>query len=614
MIQSELGIYKHDVAVIVARPLLEEPVAHHTWLLVSGQPYAATYLEDPNGKWVIVSCHEGEVQVIVRSPSAGYNFSYLVSPGFPLQHYVSEVDEFVVEMNAQTPQARVQLIVSSSPYHLADAPVDSFIINPQLTGAVDVDFFAQAITAFRDPRANTLAGSDFTRASGATAHLIASDPDFGGRPSIDFTGTQLDGYVNAAPEFVWLRGLADFTFMGVIKVQDVANLLADIINLWSNISSTASAGGGFKLGVDTAYRLYAEAGTNSTTPWKGIDLTTELAPKSTIFIMRYVAATKQVRLYWQGKWRSSFTAVTNPTTNSGMTIAGGTGNAAFKSEFKVADMTWLNRAASDTEMAAYITNAITEYGIDNAEVQTFPFVGSAMRFMRANRGWRLSTPWWDTREEGASRSIGPNGGANFVQDVRFNGQYAFQCNGVSQYGLGSESWDELGAGLASGTGVTLSMVVWANPPSGSGPNRAIISQSAYTANVAGTNIWFEYLGNRTLGVEVDNASGADVLVLSGAGPLTPYAPYLITMEIVKATRAGRIEITNLLNGSTQTYTTTSATVPAATVGSSPVFFLFSGSSDYLEGAMAEVSTLTRVMTDAERAALKVYALNRYGGL
>jgi hypothetical protein len=610
MISSEIGFFKESVALHIAKPALTETIRRFSGLVSFDVPLIINFDVSTSGKWVIVSCQDGAATVVVSTNVGGDFPPYEVSPGFPLQHFEPTGGGGSLTVTAiNSPGAKVEVLVTSSPYLTTEAEPEDLIINPSFAGSVDVDFFAQAITEFRDPRPETLVATPFTRAAGPTATLIGADPDFNGQPSINFAGTVGAPYINLTGDTSWLDGTKDFTFFGVLKIEDEANVSEDRVNVWQNILSLGSGGGGFAFAADSAYRLFVEAGTNSTTAWKGIDLGVEMSSKTSIFIMRYVASTKQIRLYWQGVWRSSYTAVTVPTATNPLNIAGGTqNNAAYRCAFKTAEMRWLNRAATDAEMAAYVATAVSLYALDDTPRLSQPLLTSVLRLFRGNRGNAVG-PWRDTRNSiAAPESITLTGTTNQA-DVHFAESHkSIFFDGIAAFGTSNGNWNELGGGVSPG--LTLAMVCWTNAPLVTSQSVALLSQAAYVTAAAGASIWYEYNGSRRLIFQIDNGTGSNSLDQTTTS-VPQQIPILVTMEIVTATRAGRVEVTNLLSGSTLSFITASAIVPNA-VANVVQFFRFGAAGGYLEGGLAEISTLTRVLTTQERENLKTYARERYG--
>lgn len=115
MIESRIGIYKDDSAVLIAEPKLAEPIMRASWLMRAGEEHAQDVTASEQGRWLIVSSHEGDVRVQAFSFPASYEYFHLVSPGYPLQLYLARGGAGFVAFYGVSPLARVEFILAESP-------------------------------------------------------------------------------------------------------------------------------------------------------------------------------------------------------------------------------------------------------------------------------------------------------------------------------------------------------------------------------------------------------------------------------------------------------------------------------------------------------------------
>lgn len=487
-------------------------------------------------------------------------------------------------------------------------------------GITEDPFLDDSVTSWKDVREVSLAPLDFDWGDDTKTEpvLIASDSTFNNKPSVDFSsaGDSIFDYSGADSVFSFMRGdVTDFTMLMVLSAPDDATNEVGDQGIWN--TSNATSINGWRALIDPAYRhntILAGVGTEVT----GTD---ELSEKATIMIWNFDASADELRVYWQGRWHAveTFTGQASGTDPTALQV-GGSPEAAHVMKFfrgKIADLRLYNRLLTATELSTYIAGAVTTYGIADTEVQGFPYILSLVNFHRANRGatWEdeeetnIST-WNDTRPEVDSDAQvfveGPGTSPTYANsDVLFNSEPAWQFDGVSDLITNTFS-NTTGDHFAGATpGFTLAIVYYSSGSS----NQALFSQGAYNSiTLEGTTIFFNSSANK-LTYETDNSANADVVKELGAETGTDVARMVVYRGDGANWWIDELDLTtNVLTSSTGLY---SGAESSAT--SSAVFmFAFTDNSGFLEGGLAEMSSVATKKTNAEVAVLLDYARARYG--
>ncbi len=115
MIESRIGFYKDDSAVLIAEPAMREPSERITWTLKAESFHQIELATAESGRWIVVCSHDGEIRVQAYVEFQ-YEYAHTVSPGYPLQLYLAHGDVGFLIFTGVTPTARVEYIVSESPF------------------------------------------------------------------------------------------------------------------------------------------------------------------------------------------------------------------------------------------------------------------------------------------------------------------------------------------------------------------------------------------------------------------------------------------------------------------------------------------------------------------
>lgn len=577
------------------------------------------FLDGTHAVWVHVATRKGNVRVLVPYDEPNPDQEFIVRPGFPLhfltrQKPVGSSDPITVEPVGSF--ADVEVEVYRSEYPVAAAANEWLVLNAG-TG-VTANTFTRRVGAWKDTRVNTIAGLDFIASSfssGEQALLIDEDPDFNGKPSVEFdsiAGGTRYGYIGSA--FDWLTASDSWTYFAVLKPYDIVRgdyTLGDK-GLWSNDNGSY----GSRVDVDGAFRLrFTDRRSGAATD--EVRENDEFIEKPSVLIIhhKYISGSgnREINIYWQGQWRKSVVNASALTPVAPGTLYIGAHGTSNPFRGKIADMRWLTREATLGEINDYIEEAKSEYGVTDTSEQGYPLLAPATSFHRANRGYTGSgANWYDTRAFMTYGTLNTTQSAP-VADFRFADEPAFQFNGASD----QMNWGvlpHLGGGM--GLGFTLAMVCWFQR--GDLVNHyALLAQGSYdSATLSGTNVFLEHGTSTAISYETENGSNADIVNDPGnwsTNPVTEGIPYLILYEYETSSKAFRIEEINLTTGDS-TYLNNGVGV-AAGVSAAAAAYLYrlveGANTRYTKGGLAEITTMSRVLTADERTQLKAYVSRRY---
>lgn len=549
--------------------------------------------------------------------------TYVVSPGRPLLTLLSatEVPTSVTvtpETEGDRPDVEVSVYASTVPINPESQP---FLLLNAGAGITEDEFLAGSVVSWRDTRTITLAPDEFEWSNLLLTPptLIESDPDFAGKPSVDFSESG-DGefvYETANDIFAFLSGNAgddgtDFTVMAILSVPDDALTASQYQGLWCILSDGAD--NGFSMMVDPAYRMYNSIpAAGETTIYAD-----EFKEKPTVVIWDFDESTDTLRVYWQGRWHAAetFAGTTGGVPNVlrlGKAFTEG-GTAGYL-RGKIADFRVYNRRLSAAEKQAYIDMAVSEYGIDDTEVQGFPFISSTVHLFRANRGLAASSAiqWFDTRPEVAAGAgtcdfsdPGAAVAADRSLDPLFNNQYALNFDGTD-FLFNTASGGTADHLCGPTPGFTLAIVYYASVNES---NVALFSMSNYAAGTLnGTNVWQTSGGNGRLGYETDNGAGADVILTNGQS-----TPALTPRLVVLRGDGTDWDFTELNLATDEEYTLDGAygAAESSSTTADIQLFAWADTTGMMTGKLAEWSSVATYITDAQLALLFEYAKERYG--
>lgn len=515
----------------------------------------------------------------------------------------------------------------------------AFLVLDAGAGVTEDPFLAGSVTAWTDARAVSLAPLPFNWGDDAEEEptLISSDPDFNGRPSIQFgAGESSFAYSGIASVFNFMDGSldGDFTLMMICSFPDDAENNADYQGIWSTSLTTSAQG--YRAYIDPAYRLKTYLAEQDVTSTE----TEEFAPKSSVIIWRVEG--QALRVYYQGRWSSFSTAMAgaSPGDNSllriGSAMRPGVGAlpiAYFRG--KIANITLYNRAVDvDDICVPYIASAVSDYGVDDTSEQGFPWLSSVVNFHRANRGvnWdneaedELSA-WYDTRPEvaaGASTWVTPSGRGTPVLDLTdttMGNQPTWVFEGGSSLDALSNNFTGTTGDHFGGADMTVSMVLYLPELEVEGASyaRAILSQGQYSSdygNLQGISIRLNGMSpdsSNLITYEVDNSSDQDVISTTGSY-LKPLVPYAFVFRCDGT--SWWVDEFNIATGEVVTSDTGLMDLtpnPLSTSTSAPVWMGgWSGSTNGPTNmGVCEVSSIADRVTNAEVTKFFAYARNRY---
>lgn len=586
--------------------------------------------------WFAVASRENSATLTIDY-TTGASEVFVIEPGLPL--LVQGRDDDVIVSAVIDPDddfADIEIMTYTGTTAMnPDAP--AFLVLDAGAGVTEDPFNAGSVTAWTDVRAVSLAPLPFTWLDdGETEPTItASDPDFGGRPSIQFgEGESAFSYSGLASVFSFLDGSSDgdFTVMMICSAPDDAINNANYQGIWNVSASTTNQG--YRAHIDPAYRLTTYLAEQDETD----TVAQEFAPKPMVIIWR--VENQALRVYFQGRWQDYSVAMAgaSPGDNSvleiGRAMRPGVGAlplAYFRG--KIANITVYNRAVdADGICADYIQSAVSNYGVDDTEEQGFPWLDDSVNFHRANRGinWTdeeetiLST-WYDTRPEVSSNAgiwstaLARDSPTLEPEDDVLN-QPAFVFDGsddaLSNPYTGT-SGDHFG-----GTDLTVTMVMYLPELRSVGTSSAfsILSQGGYAADYAalqGTSIRLNGItdaSSNLITYEIDNASDQDVVSQTGSylQPMTPYA-FVFRCDGT----SWWVDELNISTGES-VHSATGATDltpnPISSSTSAPMWMgaFLSSSGGHCNMGVAEMSSVADRKTNADVVEFFAYAQNRYG--
>lgn len=575
---------------------------------------------DPDFASYLAVASRDKVVTVAIAYAVAADETYTVRPGRPLLILLSatEVPQLVSvtpESAGDRPDIELAVYASTVPLNPAEEP---FLILNAGTGITEDEFLSGSVVSWRDTRASSLAPDEFEWSNLALAPptLIASDPDFGGKPSVDFSaaGDAAFTYEILDDRFEFLCGNAgdlgtDFTVLTILSVPDDALTATQYQGLWCVLFDATD--NGFSMLVDPAYRMYNSIPASSETTI----YTDEFKEKPMVVIWDFDESTNTLRTYWQGRWHSAETFVGTIAGNPNVLRVGKAFTQAGLAGYlrgKIADFRVYNRRLSAAEKQAYIDMAVSEYGIVDTEVQGFPFLSSCRNFQRANRGVASATflTWTDTRPEFTT-------GANVWTSGMFqptqttptllNGQDALSFDGSTTLAVNpftGTAGDHLGG---ASPGFTIGITFYREVIGTSG--HALLAMGNYLAGTLDGTTFFWSPNGRELNYETDNGVGANVIYDAGEIrlALTPIMAVLRTDGT-----SYWIDEIDLSTGETSTTTGATAGTPSATTAATMYMSAFPDSTGYSKVQIAEQFTVASSITDAQLTELFAYALARYG--
>lgn len=573
--------------------------------------------DDEYATFFAVASRRGNVVVTVQYTTAGSE-TFTVEPGRPLFYYSLDNDSFSASPTIAPVDTDAEVDVLAFTTDIPIDPPDPAFLILNAGSGLTISEFTGKITAWRDTREVSLAPEDFDWFSGDGATYVASDTDFGGRPSVSFPDTSFFTY-SGGDGSLWsfMKGGSDFTVMSIMYVADNAEQEGDYCGLWNTSSGSAR---GFRAMVDPAFRFYnlirAGGGSAQTED-------EEIGPKAVVVIWRFDASSDELRMYWQGVWHGPYTLTDSSGSTDGSVLQVGLGldasDASYYMDGKIADFRVYNRLLSEDEHNAYINTAMSDYGIDDTSVQGFPWLDDVVNMHRANRGltWSneeqttLST-WKDTRPEcdDDCRAFVPGAFASptVASDATLNGHPAFQLDGVDD-GLTNSFLNTSGDHLA-GSGMTITFIFYfveTNEPS------PLMAMGDYNAgSLQGTTIFYGH-GSAAVGqltYETDNNADDDVIFDTG----TDWDPSDPLAVVLRGDGSSYwIDELNLATGETYSVTGSYGGTESTSASASVYLASFpSGAFNYLEGAIAEMTTRDSKVSNATVETFFTYARNRYG--
>lgn len=569
-----------------------------------------------------ISCRQGEVTVDLGD--GGGNKPWTVVPGRPMNVYLDELagSSGNLLVSSVSGKSEVELLYTQGELSDTDLAPDPewLILNASAEGAVDYDTFGNIVSRIRDVEQYSLAPVDWVD-DDTTQYAVftESDPDFGGKSSIDMSiGPTKMIPVGPTSMFNWLNINQSWSFMGIIKVNDDAVDNTEYSVLWSNgtYSSPGVSGVGLEVGPDFVLRKLFKDTVGLT---KHAD-SDEFFDKPMVVVVTHSVENPgegTVRSYWQGKWRNSHT-FTFYDSYTDILVLGDRGSG--KASYKFADLRWKNSVVSQAEIDEYVAMAESEYGIDSSTQQGFPFVGTG-DFWRASRGVD-GTSWNDT-VPGGGEVIDTFGGISDPAPVtQFAGRAGWVSDGVDDY-LELPVLPHLAGGASSG--MTLAIIYY--PGAGQDTTAAsLFSMDQYassgtsgSAALPGTNIWYSNGLNFSNGfaARIDDSSDDECLLIypSGVENISGDA-YLIIIETESATSKYRVTQYDITNDSVifSEYEDELSPMDMGTGVAAKMFrfHTLTGVEGWLQCGLADVWVQIGPLDSDERSKLIDYARQRYG--
>jgi hypothetical protein len=574
-------------------------------------------LDDEYVSCIFVACRSGSVTVAIDY-SASADETYTVIPGAPLLVNTKDTDtvaSITVAPVGESAEVEVHQFTGTVPV----APTSAYLILDAAKGVVAGDFDPGSVETWTDTRPVSLAPLPFEWDNGSAARptLIASDPDFGGKPSVDFSdsGSWYLQYSGAASVFNFMRGIESMTMMMICSVPDDATSKTNGQGIWNCSSSAGSQG--WRAGVDGAYRLDTYLASD------GFQLLAvdEFAPKAMVVVWRFDFDSEIMRTYWQGLWRDQDFALGAGVQNQTALAIGAARDSAeagikyFRG--KIAHMVLYNDSVSETVINDYIAMAVSEYGVVDTPVQGFPWIADCNWMHRANRGFVPSSStadlWNDTRPENTlagggnwfvTKSAGENGRAGLAL---FNGHWGIEFNGTTGKATLSFSGTEEDF-LGGDNAFTISFIYYREDTGSIG---ALLTMGTYdSAGLDGIGIYS--LGSGTVRYELDNSADDNVVFDSGSPQIPASTPRLFVFRVDGASYY--IDELELDTGETFSVTGPYGGTASATLAASTLYMGVDGDNASFLSALnvAEHTAADEFKSDEEVATLFAYALNRYG--
>jgi hypothetical protein len=590
--------------------------------------------------WFAIASREGSATLTIDY-TTGASEVFIVEPGLPLLVQGRDDDTIVtaiVSVDDAFVDIEIMAYTGVTPLNPA-AP--AFLILDAGAGVTEDPFLAGSVTAWTDARAVSLAPLPFAWGDDAEEEptLIASDPDFNGRPSIQFgAGESAFIYSGVASVFDFMDGSldGDFTLMMICSFPDDAVNNANYQGIWSTSAGTTAQG--YRAYIDPAYRL--------TTYLAETDVDTtqeeEFAPKPSVIIWRVEG--QELRVYFQGRWSTSSVemAGSSPGDNSRLRIGeamrpgvGALPLAYFRG--KIANITLYDSAVDVDEICVpYIASAVADYGVDDTAEQGFPWLSDVVNFHRANRGvnWANEAEdeldaWYDTRPEvaaGASTWSTASGRGTPVleaADSVMGDQPTWVFEGGSSIDAMTNPYTGTTGDHFGGDGMTVAMVMYLPELEVEGTSyaRCILSQGTYDddyANLAGISIRLNGLSpepSNVITYELDTGADQDLVSQTGSY-LQPLVPYAFVFRCDGT--SWWVDELNIATGTVVTSETGAADLTPNPISSSTSATMWMGGWPGLSVppttnmAVSEMSSIADRVTNAEVTKFFTYARNRYG--
>lgn len=336
-----------------------------------------------------VRCGVVLVTIAYSDDSLYEDQSWEVFPGAPLKVLANEVPETVTieQVGSELPQ--IEALVAESGVELLE--LEFLVLNAGAGVRLGVGPQSDVVLGWRDTRPISGAPAEFSAWSFITnggAQFIESDPDFAGKPSVEWTETQTAGYRYSDLEtglwdFMGLRG--EFLFMAIMKPPVDRGWTGN--TFWRRELAVS----GLDLAIDPGYRVKYTVN-NPDEVEESATGTKEIIEDGTsmVFILRKSSAGLQ--LYRQGEW----VLLGSPTVGSYVDsldrpVLGISGSGGIDTNLKFADIRIWKTMPDDVQskIDEYIEMAVSEYGADDSVRQGHPWVSNSYAMFRANRGVQI---------------------------------------------------------------------------------------------------------------------------------------------------------------------------------------------------------------------------------
>jgi len=596
---------------------------HHSGLLDASFEFSNS-ADDNDGFLVQISasCRTGKLRVETSADI------YVVEPGAPLHVIMYPYSPSTVEVSPLDGPCDCEFQVAST--GLFDPVTHSapFLILDAGTGITNAPF-SDKISAWRDTRAVSLAPSNFnwSGTDGSTvlgASFIEEDPDFGGRPSVEFKQrlrpdeNESGGFVYpSGTTFGFMRGDANWVAMAIVKFNDdlvpKGSLFSD--QRFRPLFGTDGADGNHH-GVDGGYRPYSRFQTNIATA------SAEVIEKPCVMIWAYTASNKTMHVYYQGAWRETFVNAdaSFSTVANVLNIGRGTGtSASYSSSCKLAHFRIYNHTLDDEQFGELIGLAVNHYGIDDTMEPRYmlhPFTVFHMKSCRGaydytNKG-RVEVIH-DSRHEtlAVDECFSFQGGQNPTIDdgnPKANGFRSIRFFGGSRmsYNDGpTGKWDRVSGGVAPGATIWMALYF-----DGNGDVGPIIGMSNYglPPPLNGTSI-YKY---ERLRYDTDDGTDDDVVNASGS-PLMPDGQLVLFVYRLDAVGNAYSIYEKIINSDFKIHDAQNVPYDGTPIATSAnTIWLFSSPGvDTLNGGLLEFGLLNKPITNDEIEDLSAYVRHRY---